>query len=101
MTEANAARIAYRQAFVERVGYEMCEVCRRSGVPTSVHHIVYLSRAPGHPNVNDPRNLILLDTECHSKFHASELPEIQKKLEQDRGLDKLFGDMKSKQIWKS
>jgi predicted HNH restriction endonuclease len=97
MTDANAARVAYRIAFVEANGYTFCEVCGRTerpGLTTSVHHIRYISRHPKHPNIHDPRNLLLVCCDCHDAFHAGRLKEKVAELEAERGLPELFYETK-------
>ena len=80
----------YRKAFIEKEGYERCEVCGRSNLPTHVHHIYYASRFPKHENLHDFRNLIMVCVQCHNDFHGGKLKEIFKEIEYERDLKNLF-----------
>lgn len=81
----------YKKAFLEEQGYISCKVCKRSdGQFYSVHHLYFASLWPKHPNLHNPRNLILVDGACHDKFHSGEYKEVFKRLEEERGLKELF-----------
>lgn len=84
----------YRKEFIEKNGYQFCEVCKVNINGTSkfeVHHIYFASRFPKHKNLHDNRNMIHICKECHLKFHnGNEYKEVFEKLEAERGLKKLF-----------
>lgn len=81
----------YRKAMMEKHGYLFCESCQRSDrFPMAPHHLVYASRAPKHPNLHNPRNLLMCCHVCHAAFHAGERKEEFARLEEERGLKELF-----------
>lgn len=55
----------------EKFGYVFCERCQKNkcGFKFEVHHIVYRSEAPKHPNLHSKINLIILGSDCHDWFH--------------------------------
>jgi len=81
---------AYKEAFVDEHSYGYCEHCGRSDLGLQTHHIVFASRAPKHESLHDHRNLILLCTDCHRKFHSGFKEETEILME-ERGLNDLFG----------
>lgn len=89
----NACR-KYKESFIEKHGYTFCEVCGvniNGTMRFEVHHIYFASLYPQHPNLHDPRNLVLICIDCHNKFHAGKEYEKEfRKLEKERGLKKLF-----------
>ena len=88
----------YRKAFVDKYGYPFCEHCgkSRTEIGWSVHHIYSAARYPGHKELHNPRNLVLLCNACHDGFHfkiannTDEFKAAFEKLEHERGLKKLF-----------
>lgn len=60
-----------RQEMIDDQGYLSCQYCGTSNsIAFEVHHIVYRSEAPHHPNLHNPINLILLCREHHKWFHS-------------------------------
>lgn len=51
----------------DKYGYIFCQHCQKSkGVyKFEVHHIIYRSEAPEHPELHNKRNLIILCNKCH------------------------------------
>lgn len=84
----------YRKEFIDKNGYQFCEVCKVNENGTSkfeVHHIYFASRFPKHPNLHNNKNLIHICKECHLKFHnGNEYESVFERLEKERGLKKLF-----------
>lgn len=84
----------YRRDFLKKHDHLFCEVCRvnQNGTPQfQVHHIYPASLYPRHKELHNPKNLIMVCLECHHKFHAGKTYEKEsKRLEQERGLKKLF-----------
>jgi len=79
----------YRKAFLEKYGYLFCEYCKiNQALKFEVHHIVWASEAPKHPQLHNPKNLILLCIKCHNQFHKHK--EMRLKLVEERGLKELF-----------
>ncbi len=77
----------------EKHGYNFCEVCKKNEnhSPVETHHIYFASRVPKHKNLHHDKNLIVVCRPCHLKFHnGKEYQEIFIKLEEERGLKKLF-----------
>jgi predicted HNH restriction endonuclease len=84
----------YKKAYLDSHGYLSCEVCGRSNAfRYNVHHIIYASRAPRHPQLHNPRNLILVCDACHEGFHSGKLKDMYLELEKFRGLKELFGKL--------
>ena len=82
----------YRNWFLDAFGYLFCEVCKvNSSLQFSTHHIYFASRFPRHPELHNPKNLILVCIDCHADFHSGKLNDIFLQLERKRGLKKLFG----------
>lgn len=83
--------VQYRNEVVALNGYELCEECGRSNAaPYQVHHIVYRSEAPRHPNLHNARNLILICAACHGFFHRNKAN--REGLVKKRRLYELFPD---------
>ena len=83
----------YKKKFIEKYGFQFCEVCKVNKNGTfqfEVHHIYYASRFPKHKNLHDPRNLIHLCIQCHNNFHSGKYKDEFANLEKERGLKKLF-----------
>lgn len=73
----------------------LCESCGGTAKKPPVykeecHHIVYRSEKPGHKNMHDKINLIILCCECHSLAHKNK--GWRNELVNQRELNKLFGD---------
>lgn len=88
----------YSENLQEENGYLFCELCGRSGqIKYDVHHIIYKSEAPGHKNLNDHRNLIVLGKYicggcgCHDRLH--EKKELRSGLIESRCLYELFPEL--------
>lgn len=85
------ACIDYKKAYLEKHGYIACEVCTvTNAFKFEVHHIYYASKFPRHPNLHNARNLILICSDCHKRFHGGELNLVFTQLEANRGLKELF-----------
>ena len=84
----------YRKDFVEKHGYQFCELCKVNQNGTQkfeVHHIYFASLWPKHPQLHNFLNLINLCIQCHNDMHAGKKNEtIFKRLEKKRGLKELF-----------
>ncbi len=84
-------------SMIDNHGFLFCQHCNRSDGPLSPpHHIIFKSERPGHPELHNVRNLILLCFECHDKFHGKikgfTKHGMRKELIVERNLNKLFGD---------
>ena len=86
--------LKYKKDFLSKHQYPFCEVCsvNANGTPRfEVHHIYFASKFPRHPELHNFKNLIHICTSCHGKFHAGKTyQEVFEKLEEIRGLKKLF-----------
>jgi len=84
----------YKKNFIEKNGYQFCEICCVNKNGTSlfnVHHIYFASKVPKHKNLHNEKNLIHVCRECHLKFHnGKEYEVVFQKLEKERGLKELF-----------
>lgn len=84
----------YKKEFIEKHGYQFCEVCGVNGNGTyrfEVHHIYFASKYPRHKSLHDNRNMIHICLECHRKFHAGDTyKNIFTELEKKRKLKELF-----------
>lgn len=89
--QAKAESLKIRRKMVDTVGYIYCQRCGVSkAFRFDIHHIVYRSERPGHSEIDNPRNLILLCNKCHDKMHANKHIE-RKNLIEERNLTELFG----------
>ena len=74
--------------------YLFCQNCNRSGCGLEAHHIIFKSERPGHPEIHNPSNLILLCVECHNKFHGRikgfKKHDMRSELIKNRNLTDLF-----------
>jgi 5-methylcytosine-specific restriction endonuclease McrA len=63
-----------------------------NGTPKfEVHHIYYASLYPKHPELHNPKNLVMLCIKCHNDMHSGKMrTEVFNKLEKKRGLKELF-----------
>lgn len=83
----------YKRNFLKKHDYLYCEVCKvnkNAVFRFETHHIYYASRYPKHPNLHNPRNLILLCKRCHLNFHQGVYKEKFVQIEAERGLKELF-----------
>ena len=58
----------YKKEFIARNGYQFCEVCRvnQNGTPRfEVHHIYFASLYPKHPELHNPKNMVLVLSLIH------------------------------------
>ena len=70
---------------VEQMG---CELCGIRNAIFDIHHIVFKSEIPKHPEVNNCRNLIFVCRECHILLHTHK--RDRDSLIKERELEKLF-----------
>lgn len=77
---------------LDQHGYTFCEHCQKSnGVyKFEVHHIQTRGRFPKHPMLHNPKNLIILCTDCHNLMHKNN--DENNKLIEKRGLKELFNE---------
>lgn len=79
---------------LDQHGYTFCEHCQKSnGVyKFEVHHIIFRSEAPKHEHLHNPKNLIILCSDCHNgnknSFHSNK--DKRNYLIEKRKLDDLF-----------
>ena len=86
---SNACR-KYRVALRKERGYDYCERCGVNQSPRfETHHIIYLSEAPDHPEIDNPKNLIFLCIKCHNELHGKKI--LRNDIVEKRGLSELFG----------
>ena len=71
-------------------GYYFCQHCKKTVSFVDVHHIIWRSEKPGHPDINCKKNLILLCRNCHNEFHDKKGTRNQLVL--DRQLHLIFGN---------
>ena len=95
-------RLEYKQAaekYIESLKKSgkriACENCGLTNCLT-VHHIMKKSHHRNNENINDPRNLYLVCSDCHDGFELRlkgreiEFKTKTDRLMSDRGLDELF-----------
>lgn len=80
---------------LDEFGYHFCQ---KKGCGTSsaykfeVHHIVFRSEKPNHPEIHSKVNLIIVCNKCHNispnSFHNKK--DERNYLVEERGLDKIF-----------
>lgn len=72
-----------KREMVNEYGYMFCENCGINNSPFwEVHHLAYRSEIPGHPEVHNKRNLLIVCSHCHQGFHKdkdSRIPWIVKR----------------------
>lgn len=69
----NACR-RYCQSFVDKHGYQFCELCKRSDQYFySVHHVFSAGQYSGHAMLHDDINLMLLCHECHTGIEENSI----------------------------
>jgi len=74
---------------VEKYGYTFCQFCETSNCfKFHVHHIVFRSERPQHPNLHGVENLIIVCNKCHDKLHNNKA--LRNKLLIERNLNKIF-----------
>ena len=62
---------------IESDGFISCQHCGKSNsFKFEVHHIMYRSEKPNHPQLHNKKNLIILCTDCHIDFHGDKSKEI-------------------------
>lgn len=80
------------QEMLDEYGYIFCQ---KSGVSNArsfhVHHIVFRSEKPKHPQLNNKRNLIIVSDDEHDEAHKEKHP-WRAKLIEERNLTELFGN---------
>lgn len=89
---------SYRKKYAEYIFEEhgefienmtcMIEDCNKSS-PLDIHHIIYKSEEGKHPEIHNPRNLILVDRDCHRWLEADK--SRRNYLVRERNLEELFG----------
>lgn len=85
----------YKKNFLYEHGYVFCEskYCdepNKAFPPHSTHHIMSAGRYPGHWELHNPLNLILLCFKCHSEFEEHKRKDEHNELVEERGLKELF-----------
>lgn len=65
--ETKSIPLATRLLVYERDG-KQCANC--FAFSEEIHHRKYRSRCAGSPDVNDPKNLVVLCLECHGRTHG-------------------------------
>jgi uncharacterized C2H2 Zn-finger protein len=83
----------YRKNFMETHDFIFCELCKANenqAMKLEVHHIYWASLYPRHPELHNPKNLILICIRDHNDFHSGKLKNEFRRLEKERGLKKLF-----------
>lgn len=76
------------ESMFDEFGYYFCEHCQRTQSFLQGHHIIWRSERPGHPNLHDKVNILLVCFDCHDKFHRHR--NTRDKIVISRGLDKIF-----------
>jgi 5-methylcytosine-specific restriction endonuclease McrA len=64
-----------------------CERCNKIG-SVEIHHLIYRSEQPYHPEIHNTKNLTLVCRECHSWYH--EKKSNRDEIVEERGLKELF-----------
>ena len=78
----------YKLEFLEKHDYLYCENCGVSNsIRYEVHHIVFASEAPKHPQLHNRKNMILTCIKCHNFFHKNK--KNRNKLVIKRGLEEI------------
>lgn len=79
---------------LDKFGYIYCQHCQKSRnvYKFEVHHIIFRSEAPEHPEIHNKRNLIILCSKCHKEGKDSFHNQKNKRdyLIKSRKLDELF-----------
>lgn len=72
-------------------GFLFCEKCKTTNTyQWEMHHVIFRSEKPLHPNLHDKRNLINLCIPCHNWFHK--VKSNRNALVEERKLYELFGE---------
>ena len=80
----------FKQSFLEKIGYLYCETCYTTSSPMfNTHHIAYASEVPGHKELHNIKNLLVVCWKCHNRLHNDK--KLRNVLVEERGLNKLFG----------
>ena len=80
-----------RDRMMNDYGYIFCERCGiTSTYKFEMHHIVYRSEKPNHPQIHNERNLINLCLLCHNWFHKNK--SNRNEIVKQRNLSELFGN---------
>lgn len=76
----------------DKYGYLFCINCKKSRgfYKLHVHHIIFRSEAPFHPELHSKKNLLICCDKCHDLFHKHK--ELRIPYVQERGLKELFGE---------
>ena len=76
-------------SMLDKYGYIFCERCGRSkAFKFEVHHIIFRSEKPKHPNIHDIENLLIVCNDCHKYFHDNK--DARNKLVKKRKLNLKF-----------
>lgn len=68
--EFTKAKKRVKDRVVKMYGRLKCEKCKcTSSIQFSVHHIIFRSERPKHPELNNIKNLLYLCFDCHEWFH--------------------------------
>lgn len=79
-----------KDSVIKEKGVLCCEKCTAThSIQFSVHHIVFRSEKPKHPELNNVRNLIYLCFDCHEGYHKAK--KSRNELVSERNLTDLFG----------
>lgn len=94
-SQYNKNRKSLVQEQLDEYGYHFCQ---KKGCGTSsaykfeVHHIIFRSEIPNHPELHNKKNLIIVCSDCHNvkpnSFHNKK--DERNYLIEERGLDKIF-----------
>jgi len=87
----NSVKVAckkYKDNIMDSNGFIYCEVCKNSNATFHVHHLIYRSEAPKHPELNNHLNLINCCAQCHHDFHSHKA--LRNDIVIERGLEELF-----------
>lgn len=92
-TEFRNISKAIKDDIVLLYGRLVCERCKAHNTNIwDVHHIIYRSEAPKHPNLHNRNNLILLCRDCHAYYHSRKANRSE--LIKSRKLYELFDHIK-------
>jgi len=74
----------------DKYGYLFCLQCKRSRgfYKLHVHHLVFRSEAPDHPELHSKKNLFICCNDCHDKFHKEK--NIREPILKERNLKEVF-----------
>ncbi len=81
-----------KKELIDQQGFLSCQMCGTSRTFFwEVHHIVFRSEAPKHPNLNHKDNLLICCSKCHAKLHKKKA--ARQSVVQARKLYDLFPDI--------